>query len=78
MSYKQVGGHVPPVTTVCQEHSSTRAHSGTPAAAHDQLKRGGGGTIRAGAGLRPDQVLDSTPALGDLRYARAVTSLSGI
>jgi hypothetical protein len=25
-----------------------------------------------------DQVIDSTPALGDLRYARAVTSVSGI
>jgi hypothetical protein len=25
-----------------------------------------------------DQVIDSTPALGDLRYPRAVTSVSGI
>ena len=25
-----------------------------------------------------DQVIDRTPALGELRYARAVTSVSGI
>ena len=37
--------------------------------------RGSGGCAPAGAA---DQVLDSTPALGDLRYARAVTSVSGI
>ena len=33
---------------------------------------------RLGSAGTADQVLDSTPALGDLRYARAVTSLSGI
>jgi hypothetical protein len=33
---------------------------------------------RLGPAGTADQVLDSTPALGDLRYARAVTSVSGI
>jgi Domain of unknown function (DUF4037) len=33
---------------------------------------------RLGPDGTADQVLDSTPALGDLRYARAVTSVSGI
>jgi Domain of unknown function (DUF4037) len=33
---------------------------------------------RLGPAGTADQILDSTPALGDLRYARAVSSLSGI
>jgi hypothetical protein len=33
---------------------------------------------RLGPAGTADQVIDSTPALGDLRYARAVTSVSGI
>jgi hypothetical protein len=33
---------------------------------------------RLGPAGTADQILDSTPALGDLRYARAVTSVSGI
>jgi hypothetical protein len=33
---------------------------------------------RLGPAGTADQVLDSTPALGDLRYAGAVTSVSGI
>jgi hypothetical protein len=33
---------------------------------------------RLGPAGTADQVIDSTPALGELRYARAVTSVSGI
>src|SRR5690348_4555050 len=33
---------------------------------------------RQGPAGTVDQVIDSTPALGELRYARAVTSVSGI
>jgi len=33
---------------------------------------------RLGPAGTADQVIDSTPALGDLRYARSVTSVSGI
>jgi hypothetical protein len=33
---------------------------------------------RLGPAGTADQVIDSTPALGDLRYARAVTSVSGV
>jgi len=48
----------------CAWRRPVRSHHGSAGAA------AGAGTV--------DQVIDSTPALGEPRYARAVTSVSGI
>ena len=43
-----------------------------------RTRRPNGSDRQLGPAGTADQVLDSKPALGDLRYARAVTSVSGI
>ena len=63
----------PGPTSTGRTRSSAPGASPPPCPARSPTRWCGG----SGAGTA-DQVIDSTPALGDLRYARAVTSVSGI
>ena len=73
-----------PATSAGRSAPAARTAPAAPAAAAQALQPGMKGSAvkalqrRLGPAGTADQVIDSTPALGELRYARAVTSVSGI